>query len=245
MLGQLGGHLGRRERDDRPGQRDLVRVLLGRGHRVRRRHDGADGHEREVEHGDLQPRGRDNQRDVPGAEAEGAPEPPREGADGGEEGRVGDGNASGGVDERGAAGERRRRQEGEGVGRRGHRERLRREVARGAGAVEDPRRRAEAAPGVDPGGRRRRRRRAVGHWGFGFRSRRGTNRGEDVGDVAGGNPRLCTSARSTEPGTGRSAQWLSRVQYRTTDILVGYPDFSFLGIKNTPSVHNVKLSNII
>jgi hypothetical protein len=101
---KLSGHLGSRERDDRSGERDHVRVLLGGGRRVGRRDDSADGHEREVYDGDVDAGRGDYEDDVPGAETENGPEAPREGADGGEERGVGDGNAGGSVDEGGAIG---------------------------------------------------------------------------------------------------------------------------------------------
>lgn len=150
---QLSGHLGGRERNDRPGERGHVRQLLGGGRRVRGRDGGADGHEREVQHGYVEAGRGDDERDVPGADAEGGPEAPREGADGGEEGGVGDGNAGGGVDERGAVGQRRG-EGGEGVGGGGGREEVRWERGGGAQAVEGPRRGAEAAARVDPAGGR-------------------------------------------------------------------------------------------
>ena len=158
---QLSGHLGGRERDDRSGERDHVRVLVGGGRRVGRRDDSADGHEREVYDGDVDAGRGDDEGDVPGAKAEDGPEAPREGADGGEEGGVGDGNAGGGVDEGGAVGERGG-EAGEGVGGRGGRERVRRELGGRAQAVEGPRRGAEAAARVDPAGRAR-----LGHGGCG------------------------------------------------------------------------------
>ena len=74
MSRQLGGHLGDHERDGQPGERDLVRVLLGSGFQISRRDDGADGHEREVKHGDIKLGWHDDKFDVPGAQAKFGPE---------------------------------------------------------------------------------------------------------------------------------------------------------------------------
>lgn len=126
-----------------------MRVLVGGGGRVGGRHDDADGHEREVEHGDVEAGRAHDERDVPGTQPEGAPEAAGEEADPRDEGRVGDGNTRGGVDERGApAGDDERRRRGQQRERvRGDRQRelLRRERSHGAEAVERPRGGAEAA----------------------------------------------------------------------------------------------------
>ena len=70
--GELGGGGGDREGDGRAGQGDEAGQLAGGEGRVGRGHGDADGEEREVEHGHVEPRGGEDEGHVAAAELEGS-----------------------------------------------------------------------------------------------------------------------------------------------------------------------------
>ena len=87
-------------RDGWVGDREQVGDLDGGEGRVGGGHDGADGHERVVEHGDVDARGREHEGDVARGEADAGAERGSECAGPGQERRERDGRAGAGVDER-------------------------------------------------------------------------------------------------------------------------------------------------